>query len=68
MTALTRLFGEDAVVVHDRNFQLVLLAAILVPLGNGLMSPILDTLIGPFDASPATIGLVISVFLVPSSG
>ena len=29
-------------------------------------SPILDTLIGPFGASPASIGLVISVFLVPS--
>lgn len=66
MSALKRLFGEEATVVSDRNFQLVLLAAILVPLGNGLMSPILDSLIDPFGASPATIGLVISVFLVPS--
>ncbi len=66
MSTLQRLFGDQADVVRDLNFQLVLLAAVLVPLGNGLMSPILDSLIGPFGASPASIGLVISVFLVPS--
>lgn len=66
MSTLQRLFGDEADVVRDLNFQLVLLAAVLVPLGNGLMSPILDSLIGPFGASPASIGLVISVFLVPS--
>jgi MFS family permease len=60
------LFGDEADVLRELNFQLVLLAALLVPLGNGLMSPILDSLIGPFGASPASIGLVISVFLVPS--
>jgi MFS family permease len=60
------LFGDEAEVVRELNFQLVLLAALLVPLGNGLMSPILDSLIGPFGASPASIGLMISFFLVPS--
>jgi len=39
---------------------------ILVPFGNGLLSPILNSLIDPLGVSAADIGLMISVFTTPS--
>lgn len=66
MISLQSLFGGDADVLRDKNFQLLLLISFLVPFGTAIMSPILDTLIDPFGASPATIGLIISVFVLPS--
>ncbi len=38
----------------------------MAPLGIGLLSPILETLITPFNTSPADIGLMISLFTAPS--
>lgn len=62
---LTVLFGDEATLLDDRNFRILLLVALIIPFGAGLLSPILDSLIGPFDASTASIGLMISVFWAP---
>jgi MFS family permease len=65
--ALSRtLFGSDADVLRDPGFQALLLANVLGPLGSGLLSPILDSLIAPFGTSPADIGLLISVYTAPA--
>lgn len=66
MITLTELFGEEASILRDRNFQLLLLANVFPGLGVALLSPVLDSLIEPLGASPATIGLMISVFSAPS--
>jgi MFS family permease len=60
------LFGDRATVLRDRNFQALLLANVLPPLGSGLLSPILDSLIQPFGTTAASVGLLISVFTAPS--
>lgn len=66
MSALDALFGEDAEILGDTNFQLVLLANIIPPLGTAFLSPVFDALIEPFGASPATIGLMMSVYTAPA--
>ena len=65
MPPLETLFGEDASVIREIDFQIVLLVAVVIPFGNGLLSPTLDSLVDPFGASPATIGWLISVFWAP---
>lgn len=62
---LSLLFGEDATVLRERNFQLLLLANTIGPLGTAVMSPVLDSLVEPLGASPATIGLLMSAFSAP---
>jgi len=62
---LETLFGEDASVIREIDFQIVLLVAVVIPFGNGLLSPTLDSLVEPLGASPATIGWLISVFWAP---
>lgn len=59
-------FGDNANIISDREFQALLLANVLPILGSGLVSPILNSLIGPFGTSAANIGLIISVFTAPS--
>lgn len=66
MAALGWLVGEDADVLGERQFQLLLLANAIAPLGTSLLSPILDSLIQPFGTSPTDIGLMISVFTAPA--
>lgn len=63
---LEAVFGDDADVLRDVNFQVLLLANILGPLGSALVSPLLDSLIDPFGASEATIGLMLSAFTAPA--
>ena len=63
---LEALFGDDASVLHDRDFQTLLLANVLPPLGGALLSPILDSLIEPFGTSTADIGLLMSAFTAPA--
>jgi MFS family permease len=63
---LEALFGDDASVMRDRDFQTLLLANVLPPLGAALLSPILDSLIEPFGTSTADIGLLISFFTAPA--
>jgi MFS family permease len=62
---LRSLFGDDASVLDDRRFQLLLLANLLPPLGTALLSPVLDSLIEPFGTSAADIGLMMSAFTAP---
>ncbi|MEF8843009.1 MAG: MFS transporter [Haloarculaceae archaeon] len=66
MAPLEALFGDDAAVLRDRDFQTLLLANVLPPLGAALLSPILDSLIEPFGTSAADIGLLISFFTAPA--
>ena len=66
MAPLEALFGDDASVIRHRDFQTLLLANVLPPLGSALLSPILDSLIEPFGTSTADIGLLMSVFTAPA--
>lgn len=66
MFSLQSLFGGDADILRERNFQLLLLANLVGPLGVSLLSPVLNTLIEPFGTSPPRIGLIISFFTAPS--
>lgn len=63
---LESVFGDDADVLRDVNFQVLLFANTLGPLGSALVSPLLDSLIDPFAASEATIGLLMSAFTAPA--
>ncbi len=60
-----RLAGDDASVVADRGFQVVLLASVASPLGASVVSPILDSLTGPLGVSEAQVGLLMAVFTAP---
>lgn len=59
-------FGEEAALVYDRDFQLLLVANSVAVLGTALISPILDTLTGIFAVSPAYIGLLMPAFTAPA--
>jgi MFS family permease len=63
---LRSLVGDEAAVLHGREFQALLLANLLAPLGTALLSPILDSLIEPFGTSAANIGLMISAVTAPA--
>lgn len=66
MKLLRTIFGNDVRILGGRDFQTLLLANILPPLGTSLLSPILESLIGPFGTSAADIGLMISFFTAPA--
>ncbi|MFC7157145.1 MFS transporter [Halomarina halobia] len=66
MPSLTTLFGDDAAIVDDRGFRLLLLANLSPPLGTALVSPLLDALTSPYAVSEARIGLMITAFTAPS--
>lgn len=66
MDPLASLFGDDAAVLGDRQFQTLLLANVLPPTGVALLSPILESLIAPLETSPADVGLLISAFTAPA--
>jgi MFS family permease len=63
---LQTLFGDDARVLYDRNFQLLLLASLSSPLGASVVSPILEGLTGPLGVSSTRIGLLMAVFTAPA--
>ncbi|WP_424018862.1 MFS transporter [Halorientalis pallida] len=65
MISAATLLGEDAPIIRDRSFQLLLLANFSPPLGSALISPLLDTLVGPFAVSEAEIGLLMTAFTAP---
>jgi MFS family permease len=65
VVSLSSLFGGDADVLHSRNFQVLILANAMGPTGLALVSPLLHTLIGPFETTPANIGLLMSAFTAP---
>ncbi len=60
------ILGEDAIILRDSNLQLLLLATVFPILGTSLVSPVLESLIGPFGASAANIGLIISFLTAPA--
>lgn len=62
---LEQLLGDKADVLRDRDFQALLTANLLAPLGVPLVSPLLDTLAGPFGVSTAEIGLLIAAYTAP---
>ncbi len=66
MVSFASLVGENAEVLEERSFQLLLLANVMPPLGSALMSPVLDSLLDPFGASAANIGLMMSAFTAPA--
>ncbi len=66
MQTLRWLVGDDGDILTERQFQLLLLTNVMAPLGTALLSPILDSLIEPFGASPASIGLMVSAFTAPA--
>jgi len=74
MTWVGRLFGRNASMVHDDEFRLLLAANAIGALGTALVSPLLNSLTGPFGVSGAEIGLLVtavgapSIFLIPISG
>ncbi|WP_254525563.1 MFS transporter [Natrinema caseinilyticum] len=65
MDSLTSLFGADADIIRERNFQLLLLSNVPPVVGTALLSPVLNSLIEPFGTSAANVGLIISVFTAP---
>jgi MFS family permease len=66
MPLLRSVFGEDAIILRDANFRLLLSATVFPILGTALVSPILESVIDPFGASPASIGLMISFLTAPA--
>jgi ACDE family multidrug resistance protein len=63
---LKSLFGGDASILRDVNFQLLLLANLVAPLGTALISPLLNSLQGPYGASDVTIGLMMTAYTAPA--
>lgn len=62
---VTSLFGKEVNVVRETNFQFILLASGCGALGTALISPILESLIGPFGTTPSDIGLMMSAYMAP---
>lgn len=66
MLSATSLFGDDARILQQTDFRLLLFGTLLPVLGTALVSPVLDSLIDPFGVSPATIGWMISIYTAPA--
>ncbi|MFB6194103.1 MAG: MFS transporter [Halobaculum sp.] len=66
MVTLRALFGSDADVLGDRDFQLLLLASLSSPLGASVVSPIITSLAGPFGVTATRAGLLLSAFTLPA--
>lgn len=66
MFSVAQLFGKDAAIVRENEFQLLLLSTIFPILAAGIVSPVLDSVIGPFGTTPANIGLMISFVTAPA--
>jgi MFS family permease len=60
------LFGEEYEILRRHDFQILLLASLLPTLGTGLLAPVMGSLIEPYDTSPASIGLLNSMFTAPA--
>jgi ACDE family multidrug resistance protein len=63
---LRALFGDDAAILGHRDFQLLLFVTVPTLLGTTVLSPVLDSLVGPFGTTTANVGLLISAFTAPS--
>lgn len=65
MVSGASLFGDDADVLGDRSFRLLLLANVNVAMGTVLVSPMLASLTGPFGVTDSEAGLLLSAFTAP---
>lgn len=65
MALLQSAFGDDTDLLYDTDFRVLLIANMSAPLGTALVSPLLNSLIVPLNASEASIGLVMAVFTLP---
>lgn len=63
---LQAFFGEEAGILRETDFQVLLLASITAPLGPLLFSPLLNSLTGVFAVSSARIGLLLSAYTAPA--
>ncbi|WP_254821808.1 MFS transporter [Haloglomus halophilum] len=63
---LARLFGDDADVVRDRTFQVLLLGSVVSPMGSSVVSPVLESLATPYGVPVARVGLLMAAFTAPS--
>lgn len=61
-----RLVGDDAGVLADRNFQLLLVASLVSPMGETVVSPVLESLSGVYAVGEADIGLVMAAYTAPA--
>ena len=66
MELTTRLVGDDADVVADPRFRVILLGSVVSPMGASLVSPLLDSLVSVYGVSEARIGLVMAAFTAPA--
>lgn len=66
MAPLKALFGEEADLLRETDFQLLLLANLTAPLGVSVMAAILESLIDPLGTTPGNIGLMMSAFTAPA--
>jgi MFS family permease len=62
----TRFVGEDADVVTDPRFRVILLGSVVSPMGASLVSPLLDSLLPVYGVSEARIGLLMAAFTAPA--
>lgn len=66
MCSLTAVFGDEADILQETDFQVLLLATVTGPLGPALSSPLLDTLTSPYGVSGTRIGLLLSAYTAPA--
>jgi MFS family permease len=59
-------FDAEVTVLREPNYQTLLLATVFPILTTGIVSPVLDSVIGPFGTTPARVGLLISVATAPA--
>lgn len=65
MVSLRTLFGQHAGILRESNYQVLLSATVLPIMGTAMLSPVLDSLVGPFGVSATSIGLLISAYTLP---
>ncbi|WP_348608778.1 MFS transporter [Halobaculum rarum] len=63
--SLGRLVGDDADVLDDRDFRLLLLASLISPMGASVVSPVVESLAGPYGVSATEAALLLSAFTAP---
>lgn len=63
--SLRSLVGADADVLADRDFRLVLLASLISPMGAAVVSPVVESLAGPYGVPAARVALLLSAFTAP---
>lgn len=66
MGAIESLFGRDAAILRRFEFQVILVSTFPAALGSSILSPILDSLTGPFGVSASTAGLLVTAFFAPA--